>query len=103
MKFSRRLFHMAIAVVGFCFGSFAYAATDPVEYGHVLSFVLADVGAIGTDTAKFHAEQAYMITSVRMCNGNSGALITDSHGFMQVSADEVAKGTTGSTVSHYLR
>ena len=47
MQSTRRLFHMAIAVAAFCFGSFAYAATDPVEYGHVLSFVLADVGAIG--------------------------------------------------------
>lgn len=101
MQSTRRLFHMALAVAAFCFGfgSFAYAATDPVEYGHVLSFALADVGAIGTDTAKFHAEQAYMTASERMCNGNSGALITDSHGFLQVSADEVAKGTTGSTVS----
>lgn len=102
MKSTRRLFHMVIGVAAFCFGSFAYAATDPVEYGHVLSFVLADVGAIGTDTAKFHAEQAYMITSERMCNSNSGALITDSHGFMQVSADEVVKGRTGSRVSHYF-
>ena len=101
MRFTRSILHMCVVALAFCLGSFAYAATDPVEYGYALKAALADVGAIGADTARFHIEQAYMLSHERMCTVISAGLVKESHGFLQAAADEVAKGTTGSTVSLY--
>ena len=102
MKQIKRYLGYAIAALAMCFGSFAYAASDPVQYGHVLKHVVADLGQYGGLSAQYTAEQTYMHAE-RMCSSVSVAgLIRDSHGLIQVSADEVAKGMTGSTVSLFL-
>jgi hypothetical protein len=101
MMISRVLRYCCLAVAA-CFGSFAYAATDPVHYGHTLRHIVADLGAYGASTADFAVKQAYMAEAERTGQSRVVGLMKDSHDYLQASADEVAQGTTGSTVSLFL-
>lgn len=85
-----------------CVGSFATAA-DFVTPVRIVTAYVAHTDTFGGASAKFKSELAYMadIGETRLCS-QSGALVRDSHGFLQASASEVTKGTTGSTVSLYL-
>lgn len=94
-----RFIHSVCAALAMCFGSFAFAAVDPVEYGYTLSHALADAGAYGAESAYFAAVQADMLSNRIPHSTDASGLLKASHGFMQLAADEVAKGTTGSTVS----
>lgn len=91
----------AFAALAMCFGSFAFAATDPVQYGYTLKHALADAGAYGALSAQFKAEQAQMLDERTSNSSGNAGLVKASHGFMQAAADEVTKGTTGSTVGLY--
>lgn len=85
-----------------CVGSFATAA-DFATHARIVTAYVANADTFGGASAKFKSELAYMADNgeTRLCN-RSGALVRDSHGFLQASASEVTKGTTGSTVSLYL-
>lgn len=82
-----------------CLGSVAYAA-DVVHQTRIVAAYVAASETFGGAVAKFNRELAYMADTgdARMCS-RSGALVKDSHGFLQASASEVTKGTTGRTVS----
>lgn len=94
-----RYVRWAFAAVALCFGTFAFASVDPVGYGYTLKQSVADVGDYGALSAKFVAEVAYQHGERTSNLSDTSGLLRDSHGFLQAAADEVAKGTTGSTVS----
>ena len=85
---------LALAV---CVGSLAFAGVDERPDLITALAYISDHGAAG---AKLQAELNHMADSgdTRMCS-STGALMKDSHGYLQASASEVTKGTTGSTVS----
>lgn len=106
MMISRCLrFAFAAMAMAMCFGGLAFADTgegyrNALVYQTTSAFETA--GAYGHDVVLFQAKQAQMASDERTELARSGNLLKDSHGFMQAAADEVAKGTTGSTVSLYL-
>lgn len=102
MMISRVLRYCCLALAA-CVGNLAFAAAPLDHRTAVIASVLLDQGSYGQASTKFHLEQAYVADSgeTRLCSSTAG-LLKDAHGFMQVTADEVAKGTTGSTVSLYL-
>lgn len=79
---------MALAM---CVASVAFAA-EPMVYSAV-----SVVGYQGKAQAEFDAHQAQMVVggADRLC-GSTGGLLKDAHGFLQLRADEVAKGMIGS-------
>lgn len=83
-----------------CLGSFAYASTDELPDVITALAYISDHGAAG---AKLQAELNHMADSgdTRMCS-STGALMKDSHGYLQASASEVTKGTTGVGAGLYL-
>lgn len=100
-----RCLRFAFAAIAMCFGGLAFADTgegyrSALVYQTVSAFETAS--AYGYDLASFKAEQAYMTQRSSTENAAVAGLMKDSHGFLQATADEVAKGTTGSTVSLYL-
>lgn len=97
MKVTRYL-RYAMAALTLCFGSFAYAGDDLRPWDTV-KFMVAQVGSHGADQAQFQAEQTFAYTGRTQSQDLTASLLTASHGFLQASADEVTKGTTGSTVS----
>lgn len=82
-----------------CVGSFAFAS-DVMQQTRVIAAYVAQTETFGAASAQFKNELNFMADTgdTRMCS-RSGALVKDSHGFLQASASEVTKGTTGSTVS----
>lgn len=94
---SRSILYLASALaLAFSGLSYAYDLPRP----EVVAYLTADCGKFGVATTKYEASQAHMYALNRERTPSlSGGLVTDSHGYLQVSADEVAKGTTGSTVS----
>lgn len=102
MRMLGRCLRYFAAAIALCFGSFAFAASAPIEYGYSLKHAFADAGSYGALSAKFTAEVAHQHAERTSNLLGSAGLVKASHGFMQPAADEVAKGTTGSTVSLYL-
>lgn len=100
----RRCLSYAFAALVMCFGGLAFADTG-FGYSKYLSYQTASAfetgGAYGHDVASFKAEQALMARQSDTDVATAGGLLKDKHGFLQATADEVAKGTTGSTVSLY--
>ena len=102
----RRCLSYVFAAMAMCFGGLALAetgfgaSTKYLSYQAVSAFETA--GSYGHDVASFKAEQAHMVRHSGTEDAAVAGLLKDSHGFMQATADEVAKGTTGSTVSLYL-
>ena len=101
----RRYLGYAFAALAMCFGGLAFADTG-FGYSKYLTYKTASAfetaSAYGYDVASFKAEQAQMARQSDVNVAKVGGLLKDKHGFMQATADEVAKGTTGSTVSLYL-
>lgn len=101
-----RWIRFAFAAVAMCFGGLALAdtgfgaSTKYLGYQAVSAFESAS--AYGHDVASFNAVQAHMARQSGTEDAAVAGLLKDSHGFMQATADEVAKGTTGSTVSLFL-
>lgn len=99
-----RCLRYVFAAVAMCFGGLALADTgfgaSTKYFGYQAVSAFESASVYGRDVATFNADQAYQASqSERLCSSLTGGLLKDSHGFMQVAADEVAKGTTGSTVS----
>lgn len=101
----RRCLTYAFAALAMCFGGLAFADTG-YGYSKYLTYRTASAfetaGAYGHDLTSFKAEQAHMARTGDTDVATVGGLLKDKHGYMQATADEVAKGTTGSTVSLYL-
>lgn len=100
-----RCLRFAFAAMAMCFGGLALADTgegyrSALVYQTVSAFETAS--AYGHDLASFKAEQAHMARQIGIENATATGLLKDKHGFMQATADEVAKGTTGSTVNLFL-
>lgn len=102
MMISRVLRYCCLALAA-CVGTLAFAATPDESRFATFGAVLLDQGNYGVASTKFTLEQAYVGDSAdsRLCSSTAG-LLKNSHGFLQATADEVAKGTTGSTVSLFL-
>lgn len=92
MMISRVLRYCCMALA-MCVASVAFAAEPMTRYA------VSVVGYQGKAQAEFDARQVQMVVggADRLCS-STGGLLKDAHGFLQVSADEVAKGMTGSTV-----
>ena len=102
MMISRCLRYCMAALV-MSFGGMAFAdvgvGASTKYFGYQVASAFESGGAYGHALACYKAEQAYMARTSDTDVATAGGLLKDKHGFMQVSADEVAKGTTGSTVS----
>lgn len=90
LKSVLKYFCLALAA---CVGSFAYAGVD--ESPDLIT-ALAYISDHGAASAKLQVELNHMAASgdARLCS-STGALMKDSHGYLQASASEVTKGTTG--------
>ena len=105
MMISRCLSYV-FAAMAMCFGGLALAdtgfgaSTKYLSYQAVSAFESAS--SYGHDVASFNAKQAHMARQSGTEDAAIAGLMKDSHGFLQATADEVAKGTTGSSVSLYL-
>lgn len=91
----KRFLSMTMACLALCVGSFAFASDMPQTYA--IRYAVADVGAHGAAMAKFEAVLAVNGERTSQPSHLSSGLRSDSHGFVQASTDEVAKGTMGST------
>lgn len=91
MMISRVLRYCCMALA-MCVGSVAFAAEPVARYA------VSVVGYQGKAQAEFDARQVQMVAGERTELAQAGGLLKDAHGFLQLSADEVAKGMTGSTV-----
>lgn len=82
-----------------CVGSFAFAA-DVVQHTRLVAAYVTAADTYGGEVAKLHGELAHMANAsdAPLCTVANG-LVRDSHGYLQASASEVTKGTTGSTVT----
>lgn len=98
-----RCLRYCFAVVAMCFGGIAMADTGFGEsykfLGYQVVSAFESASAYGHDAALFDARQAEMYGSQSSMLSSTAGLMKNSHGFLQATADEVAKGTTGSTVS----
>lgn len=102
MMISRVLRYCCLALAA-CVGNLAFAATPDNSRYDTFAAVLFDQGNYGVASTKFTLEQAFVADASegRLCSLTAG-LLKNSHGFLQATANEVAKGTTGSTVSLFL-
>lgn len=89
------------AALAMCVGTLAFAS-DVLLNTQLVAAYVGQAETFGGASAKFKQELAFMADSseARMCS-STGALMKQSHGFLQARASEVTKGTTGSTVSLY--
>lgn len=88
-----RMLRYCCMALAMCLGSVAFAA-DPIVHH---SFTIA--GDQGRDQAAFAAREVQMIAAGgRQGSSPTAGLLKDAHGFLQITADEVAEGVTGSTV-----
>lgn len=98
-----RCLRYVFAAVAMCFGGLALADTgfgaSTKYFGYQAVSAFESASVYGHDVAIFNARQAEMYGSDCSMLAATSGLLKDSHGFMQAAADEVAKGTTGSTVS----
>ena len=103
MRIYRSLIGYAFAALA-CFGytGFATAADAHFTAAQTLRFAVADVGYHGAESAKFKAEQAYMVAMDSVARTSTGGLTAESNGYRlselvnaSVGDSEVAKGKVG--------
>lgn len=97
-----RVLRYALASLVMCFGGLAFAdvgvGAGTKYFGYQVASAFESSGKHGHDVALHEARQAQMANASCSQSVSVAGLLKDSHGFLQAAADEVAKGTTGSTV-----
>lgn len=98
-----RVLRYCCAALALCVGSVAFADSGvgfgaSKYFGYQVASAFSEGGKYGHDVALHEARQAQMANASCSQSVSVAGLLKDSHGFLQAAADEVAKGTTGSTV-----
>jgi hypothetical protein len=98
MRSVRSMLSACLGALALCMGSFAYASEALPQ---AMYFAVATMGAYGAEYAQFEQTVHQQTASVGQVPSMSvGNLLVQSHGFVQASVGEVAKGTVGSNLGY---